>query len=121
METYFFNETNDFVLICKNGNQFQVERLNYKKDNNINNNYKISYCYLITLKINYCNSLDKFSLIYNNTINDYNLISDYNFTNEENDCSIDIIKNDILFKEETSINTDKYSDAIHNTNKENYI
>ena len=121
METYFFNETNDFVLICKNGNQFQVERLDYKKDNNINNNYKISYCYLITLKINYCNSLDKFSLIYNNTINDYNLISDYNFTNEENDCSIDIIKNDILFKEETSINTDKYSDAIHNTNKEYYI
>ena len=112
METYFFKEINDFIIVCKNENIFQIERLNYKKDSN-----SINYCYLISFKIKYCNSLDMYSLIYNNSINDYNIISDYNFTNAPNDCSINMTRFDKLIENleiSTNENEEKNEENLEN-------
>ena len=97
IKTYYFNELNEFVMICKNQNNFQIQRYNFKNTNNTNN--YINYYFLSKLEIKYCNSLDMYSLIYNNSINEYNIICDYNFTTGTNDCLINEISNDLLYKD----------------------
>ena len=77
-DIYFFNETNQFVLICKqNNNAFKVSIINYISDGNILE----SDGSIKEFTADNCQALNSFSVIYNKTINNYNLITDCNFTN----------------------------------------
>ena len=97
MKTYYFNEMDEFVLICKNENNFQIQKLNFKE--NINNNNYINYCYLYNLEIKSCKILDMYSLTYNNSINSYNIITDYNFTRDSNECIINETNYNLIYKD----------------------
>ena len=82
METYFFNETKQFVLVCQNYNSFELSILDYdsffvEDFSKINCSKKEFYIYPYIY-------FGNFSLIYNKSINDYDLIIDYNFTNFTN-------------------------------------
>lgn len=81
METYFFIEKNEFVLLCrKNKNTFFIQRYKYTMT-------QLIYIYSSKITINStCNELNEYSLIYNNTIDDYNLITNYNFLENSNEC-----------------------------------
>ena len=75
LKAYFFNETDKYALICKTYNEFILLIIDH--DSKI----------LISRKIIYMNCTnnapynDKYSLIYNKYNDSYDLITEYNFTN----------------------------------------
>ena len=73
IEVYYFNKTNDFAFICKNDKRFIVVKFTY-------DNYLTSQYFKIEFILDDCNYLNNFALIYNDTINDYNFITDCNFS-----------------------------------------
>ena len=73
IEVYYFNKTNDFAFICKNDKRFIVVKFTY-------DNYLTSQYVKIEFILDDCNYLNNFALIYNDTINDYNFITDCNFS-----------------------------------------
>ena len=96
IKVFYFNETDKFIRICKTQNKFILLEIDHHSYEEINR--KIIY-------IN-CTSNSEYngnySLIYNNSINDYNLITEYNFSDincfftkeeEKNDFINTTIKN----------------------------
>ena len=81
IETYFFSETNKFAFICKTFNEFILLIIDHTKKS------------VIQRKIIHINCIDNlgyngnFSLLYNNSFNYYNLITELNFT-ENPTCSL---------------------------------
>jgi len=75
VKTFYFNETDKFIFICKTANEFILYTIDY--------NLKKA----IDRRIIYMNCTDHFgydgifSLIYNNSTQYYDLITEYNFTN----------------------------------------
>ena len=111
LNTYFFNETNQFVLICKKNLEFKLKIIDYDSESN---NFS-SYTNKTFNMNNDCNSLNTFSLIYNNSINDYTLITDCNFTNcktclhsQSTDEIIETTLPKIINKDTTDIPTSIY-------------
>ena len=110
METYFFIEKNEFVLLCrKNKNTFFIQRYKYTMT-------QLIYIYSSKIIINStCNELNEYSLIYNNTIDDYNLITNYNFLENSNECLKHNIEFEIInqIEEEIDYNiTDKIKNDV---------
>ena len=78
LDTYFFNETSQFILICKsNIDELNMLIFNYFSEGN----YLSSNCKIKNFQINNCKSLNQFSFIYNTSTQNYNIIFDSNFTN----------------------------------------
>ena len=75
-ETYYYSETNEFALICKYNNKYNISLFNNNDTYNVN-----QICYNKMFIVN-CSSLKYYSLIYNNFTNDYNIITNCNFTNQ---------------------------------------
>ena len=85
IKVIYFKETKQFAFICKKTNKFEIFYINDTKNlNSFKCNKKD------TIFIN-CNNGQKyngaFSLIYNNSIYYYNIITDYNFTKTNPKCS----------------------------------
>ena len=124
LETYYFSETNEFVLICRKNNEFNLLRFNSKlsqalKTNNCNNNIIEK-----KLSIKDCDSINIYSIIYNDTINDYNIISDCNFTNnpQTETYKTEDLKNPEIENEKDTSNTSNESDKkTENENSEKII
>ena len=88
IETFYFSEKNEFVFICKKDksifyllsfNSDDSEKIKSGNCDDINQN---SYT------INECNSVNLFSVIYNNISNDYNIITDCSFIKKDNISSL---------------------------------
>ena len=106
LETYYFNETSEFVIVSRNiYNNFNIIRIQY---NNTDNNIIIN-TYKKNVIINECGSINKYLLIYNESVYDYNLITDCNFT-ETLECSAnnEVINNEII----TEIVSDELSTSV---------
>ena len=92
METYYFEETKEFVFLCrKNTNTFFIQRYSYKNEQLI---------YLNSFKLildSSCDKIKEYSLFYNNTNKDYNLLTDYNFIADNNNCQINKTENEIFY------------------------
>ena len=122
LETYYFEESGEFILLCKTGNyKFIIQR--YAIDSN-DLNYKTSY----EIILENCIYLKEYSLIYNKTVNNYNLITDCNFTETSSYCLIKDDKNitnnenDYLdFETEEIISSVINDNYVDNTNKGIYI
>ena len=85
IKVFYYKETNQFSFVCKQSNKFIIYYINdTEKINNFICNKKE------TILIN-CDNNQKyngaFSLIYNDSINYYNIITDYNFTKLNQICS----------------------------------
>ena len=74
-DTYYFNETNEFIFICKVNNNIKATIFNNSDIEEFRNCHKRNF-----VLDNY-NKANSFSLIYNDSTNDYNLITNSNFTN----------------------------------------
>ena len=74
-DTYYFPETNEFIFICKVNN-------NNIKATILNNSYTEEFrnCHKRNFVLSGCNNANSFSLIYNDSSNDYNIITNCNFT-----------------------------------------
>ena len=134
-QTYYFNETDEFVLFCNFSYKFV---LSIVKNQDYPNPSKIE-CYIKTFIIN-CDlhSLDwkelisnflgnlfddsfkdiseyyrKYSLIYNTTIKDYDIVINDNFTETKN-CKIIYMEESTYEFNETNYNDKKYSDLDKN-------
>ena len=134
-ETYYFNETDAFVLFCKFNYQFVlsiVKNQDYPNPSMIECHIKtfIIDCGLHSLDLkelisNFLDSLfddsskdisgyyGKYSLIYNTTIKDYDIVINDNFT-ETKKCEIIYMKDSIYEFNETNYNNEKYSDLDKN-------
>ena len=99
IKTYYFNEVDKFVLICKKFKEFIIFIIDY--DLRQVDDEKIIYIICDDNK----GYEGKFSLIYNNLTRDYELITDYNFT-ENSDC--------YFYQNETNIrNNNKTKNMTH--------
>ena len=109
LDIQFYNETNQFVLICKENNLFTLLIYDYYS-------YSNSFSLIESRKINIkdCNCSNAFSLIYNNSINYYNLITNCNFTNRTC-CSHSQEREEII---ETTLpqNIEEYTTDIPSSN-----
>ena len=78
IETYYFNEVDKFVLICKKFKEFMLFIIDHDLK-------QVDYEKKIYISCVGNKGYDsKFSLIYNNLTKDYELITDYNFTENSN-------------------------------------
>ena len=127
IEVYYFLKTDEFAFVCKNDNRLILIKFTYS-------NYLKNIYESIEFIINDCNYLNNFALIYNDTINDYNFITDCNFS-DISICSLNSTESKLEeaeFKEEilTSNITDvelnisidqEYIDQYENITKEEFI
>ena len=116
IKAFYFEETKKFGVICQKYNEFILLII----DSNIKEviNRKIIY---IDCKDNQFNG--EFSIIYNNSINDYNLISDYNFTDYPS-CSFEQKEYDDFTKNKTNSDIESGQKEIFDDNnhfKTNHI
>ena len=123
-KTFYFQEKDEFVLLCKLYNKFILSIIKNKDYPEIENNK----CIIKTISINckyydndYYYSYDgEYSLIYNNTLNDYILIIDDNFT-ESKKC---ILNNEntieYQFKDNITFNKTKYDFQDENVSNSIY-
>ena len=83
METYYFEEKEEFILLC------QIENYKFimKRYNIISNS--LNYINSLEFSVQGCSKLKEFSLIYNKTSEDYNLISDCNLIEDQKYCFIE--------------------------------
>ena len=88
IKVFYYKETKQFAFICKQSNKFIIYYINDINDNENINNFICNK--KETILIN-CDNNQKyngaFSLIYNDSINYYNIITDYNFTKSNQICS----------------------------------
>jgi len=83
IKTFYFNNSDKFALICKKFNEFILLIIDHQLMN------------VISSYIIYINCIDnngyngEFSLIYNNSIDNYNLITEFNFTDNPR-CSFNL-------------------------------
>ena len=98
VRTYFFNETKKYGVICQRFNEFIFLIISYQ-------NTEVEKSKIIYFD---CDNFEgyngEFSMIYNNSLGDYNIITDYNFT-ENPKCSIEI-KEEMNFSEKTNTHTE---------------
>ena len=73
IKSFYFHETDKYVLICKKFKEFILSTIDYDKKEVISKNR----IYINCTDRNEYNG--KFSLLFNNSINDYHLITDYDF------------------------------------------
>ena len=121
-KTFYFQEKDEFVLLCKLYNKFILSIIKNKDYPEIENNK----CIIKTISINckYYNndySYDgEYSLIYDNTLNDYILIIDDNFTKSK-EC---ILNNEntieYQFKDNITFNKTKYDFQDENVSNSIY-
>ena len=83
VRSFYFKETNQFAYICKQNNKFLIRLIN-----NTNGEYNQNFICnkKITININCTDNSDyegSFALIYNDSINYFNIITDYNFTSNQ--------------------------------------
>ena len=98
IEVYYFLKTDEFAFVCKNDNRLILIKFSYS-------NYLKNIYERIEFIINDCNYLNNFALIYNDTINDYNFITDCNFS-DISICSLNSTESKLEeaeFKEEILI------------------
>ena len=74
VRTYFFKETNKYGVICQKSNEFIFLIIDHQQLQVINK--KIIYIECTDIR----EYNGEFSMIYNNSIGDYNIITEYNFT-----------------------------------------
>ena len=124
-ETFYFSETNEFVLICRKNNIFKLLIFNSKDSQVIKTNNCNSINFITKqLTINDCNAINIYSLIYNDSTSDYNIITDCNFTNNPKTDTSEDLKPTIVENEEdisTNIINLNHSDSNNitlNINKE---
>ena len=72
LKSYYFNEKNEFILLCKKSNDYYIYIFN---ENNMNKNIQQK-----TLPIKEQNYKGKYSIIFNKKINNYDFVYDGNFT-----------------------------------------
>ena len=78
IETYYFIETNEFALICKNLNVFKIIRFNSDNIQMIlNSNICQNFLIKKEITIDNCRNINDYSLIYFNKV--YSLITDCEF------------------------------------------
>jgi hypothetical protein len=85
IKVFYYMETKQFSFVCKQSEKFITYYIN---DTNNINYFKCNKKETILINCDYNQKYnDSFSLIYNDTINYYNIITDYNFTKSKQICS----------------------------------
>ena len=124
LETYYFNETNKYIIICnlnKSRNSIDFELIILNDDFTIGN-IQGKEKFLITL--NECENINRFSLVYSKIDEDYILITDCNNSNTDwhiyfnniinfNNASIDNSINSTFLSQ--SINFNYVTDSFFNS------
>ena len=110
VRTYYFNETNKYGVICQRFNEFIFLIIN-------NQNIKVEKRKVIYFNCdNFRGYNGEFSMIYNNSLGDYNIITDYNFTKNPT-CSLEI-KDEMNFQEKNYTGTEKEKKEIIKDNNQ---
>ena len=121
-KTFYFQEQDEFVLLCKLYKKFVLSIIKNKEYPEIENNK----CIIKTISINckyydddYYSYYGEYSLIYNNTLQDYILIIDDNFT-QSNKCILNN-ENTIEYQFKDNITFNKTKNDFQDENVSNSI